>query len=188
MRNWDLRRVAAIPGVVIGAVALLFSAPAKASEPCSRVLTVSEVVRLAPKLHGEVTCVRGVLAVHEVRDQGKGEVPAPEMTEFPHRKAGGARAATIGLADWDGEVGVGGNLYRPETLAALEPRMKQHPNSSYLEVTVRGVVMYKKRLLERARKVAKKALGADSLSGPQREVELVLLEVVKVHGPPSSAR
>lgn len=186
MRNEVTRGNATGRIVLVFAMSLFVPAESMpATGSCRQVLSVREVVRNARQLDGEVVCVRGIIVQQEITDRRAVTALAPEMMQLVDGNTASRQRATVGLIDWDRETGVDGRSYRPETFARLEQLVGTgaQPNGPRsVDATVRGAVMHKRRLLERSREIAKRTAGID-ITGPQREVELVLLEVITVQGP-----
>lgn len=171
------------------------SCPAWAVSPkeCKTVLSVSELSRQAPQLDGKVVCIRGVLRQASLGGGSKSRVVAPEMISTEQLKAGVKEPDTVGVIDWDAETGFSPDFYRPDSFSPIEQpseRQGRTPaNVTLVDITARVGVMYKRHFLEKAREAANHVLGEGSIQGQQRDVEVVLLQVIRVNrrasGPPS---
>lgn len=173
--------------LIVVAALLVCPAHATASDACRRPLSIGELVRRAPRLDGQVVCMRGVLVHWPVDGRAQNFVViAPEMTSLAQLTRGGRETEFVGLIGCDEKRADGAYPCKPETINRLEEAdataQARVGQRSLLDVTVRGTVMYKRRLVEQIRQLATHTLWADALQGAQRDVELILLEVVNVHG------
>jgi hypothetical protein len=92
--------------------------------------------------------------------------------------------ARVGLVDWEKELGGDASLYRPESYSLLETAAKACPRFSKadlgFQVEVKGIVEYKKGLFTRATEVFPPSFPAEAARKIHYDVELAVLEFVKV--------
>ena len=171
-----LRQISRIGGV------LLVSMPLCAvTLSCARVLSVAELIKTAPRLSGQLVCVRG-----RVTPVWLPQWKATLLTEMvPLSRKPTAGGNTVGLLEWSEETGVSGKYYKPESFGLLSgsgPNPRGSPPNS-LDVTLRGVVMYKKHLRSLIPPLAPGGEQVTALVSHPYDIELVIVEVVRVRRP-----
>jgi hypothetical protein len=90
-------------------------------------------------------------------------------------------AEKLGLLEWSPEIGLGEEFYKPDSFNLLSDRESPRDMTAHaLDVTLRAVVMYKKNLRAKIPPVAPDVAQAQSMREARYEVELVVLEILRL--------
>ena len=168
------------PTVAVGwAVACVIASWAYGADvPCSRVFSVSEVQRDGHRLDGKIICVRGKLAPEIVPQWGA----ALTYELLPVNSSGRLSAnGRLGMMEWSEETGVDEKYYKPDSFDLLR-RATKRPGSlaTPLDVTVRGVVEYRKNLFGRLPPIVSSTSQTRAVRNSRYDVELVVVEIIAV--------
>lgn len=156
------------PGIALCIFGVLLS-PCLKGASCDKVMTVSEVIRSAPKLDSHVVCVRGLVDVTGVLF---------EMTPLRGAKQ---NRQTVGLIDWSPGMGIASSLYKPESFKLLSDIKRRTPS---LDITLRAGVFYKRHFLAEIEKKFSKNPEISKIPRTPHDVELIVLEILNAKNSP----
>jgi len=130
---------------------------ARGAADSKQILNVSDVLRDAPGLDGQIICIRGMLVPTTVPEWGPDAELFQELVPLPAKSTEQPPRATakLGLVDWSLETGIREEYYKPDSFdllsdGGLKSRARR---TSRLDVTALAAVMYKVTLLSRPRAV-----------------------------------
>jgi len=160
----------------------LAAARAGASDACTKVWALAEVVRNASTLDGRLVCVRALLRPLPMQDRSSPSLFVYEAVSVS-RKDGSAPADRVGLVDWGKDLEIDESLYKPESERRLEEMASRCPaipkGQVSFDAEFRAVVEYKKGLTARAYAALPPNLIRERPRRTDYTVEFVFLELLK---------